>query len=89
MTPLERDPHPPINETGDEDEMDLVSAAIALCTVIFTVIVGGWFANRVHKLEDRVDELEAQQHEDWKYIRALLDFIYRNGLTPPSRENTP
>lgn len=67
--------------------MDLIASAISLVVAIFTVIVGGWFANRVHNLEDRVDELEEEKQEDWKYIRGLIDFIYRNHLIPPKKED--
>jgi len=63
-----------------------MNAGLGAALTIFTVIVGSWFAVRVHKLEDRVDVLEREQQADWEYIRGLQDYIYKNGLTPPTRE---
>ena len=46
-------------------------------------------AVRVHKLEDRVDVLEAQQYDDRTYIADLKAYIYRAGLNPPERNPNP
>lgn len=53
------------------------------------VLIVAWFAVRVHKLEDRVDVLEAQQYDDRTYISDLKAFIYRAGLIPPERNPNP
>ncbi len=53
------------------------------------VLIVSWFAVRVHKLEDRVDVLEAQQYDDRTYINDLKAFIYRAGLIPPERNPNP
>lgn len=61
---------------------DGVTALVALATLL----IGGWFANRVHKLEERVDVLEGQKFKDESYIAKLRDFIYKLGHTPPARD---
>ncbi len=57
----------------------MIEAALGLVGVLIVA----WFAVRVHKLEQRVDELEAEQQYQWKRERQLIDFIYRHRLTPP------
>ena len=63
----------------------MIEAALALVGVLIV----SWFAVRVHKLEDRVDVLEAQQYDDRTYIADLKAHIYRNGLPPPERNPNP
>lgn len=61
---------------------DAATALISLCAALITV----WFANRVHKLEDRVDVLEKEKYDDQSYIAKLRHFIYKLGHTPPDRD---
>lgn len=63
----------------------MIEAALGLVGVLIVA----WFAVRVHKLEDRVDVLEAQQYDDRTYISDLKAFIYRAGLQPPERNPNP
>ncbi len=51
-----------------------------------TLLIGGWFATRVHKLEERVDVLEDERDADRSYIAKLRNFIYKLGETPPVRD---
>lgn len=64
---------------------DPATAVVGLLTLLIT----SWFAVRVHKLEDRVDVLEGEQYDDRAYISKLKAFIYRNNLTPPTRDEEP
>ena len=61
----------------------------SFAVAIFTALLSTWFAVRVHKLEDRVDVLEAQQYDDRTYIADLKAYIYRAGLNPPERNPNP
>lgn len=63
----------------------MIEAALGLVGVLIVA----WFAVRVHKLEDRVDVLEAQQYDDRTYIADLKAYIYRAGLNPPERNPNP
>lgn len=63
----------------------MIEAALGLVGVLIVA----WFAVRVHKLEDRVDVLEAQQYDDRTYISDLKAYIYRAGLNPPERNPNP
>lgn len=51
-----------------------------------TLLITGWFAVRVHRLEDRVDVLEKEQFSDRAYIAKLRAFIYKLNLDPPLRD---
>lgn len=66
-----------------------MSDAPSLAVAIFTALLTGWFAVRVHKLETRVDDLEKEQYSDRTYISDLKAFIYRNNLKPPERNPNP
>ncbi len=66
------------------DQLD--TAILGMLVVIVGSLITGFFTTRIHKLEDRIVRLEASARDDWTYIRRLLDFIYRNGLVPPDRE---
>lgn len=61
----------------------------SLVVALFTVLLTAWFAVRVHKLETRVDQLEAEQYSDRAYISDLKAFIYRADLIPPERNPNP
>lgn len=63
--------------------MELIAASFAAVVTILAALIGGWFATRIHALEERVDELEEEQQTLWARERQLIDFIYRNGLQPP------
>lgn len=65
---------------------ELIGTALSAAVAILTLLIGGWFATRVHKLEERVDELEVEQQHQWTRERQLIDFIYRNNLIPPPPE---
>lgn len=67
--------------------MDLIALAIQVAMGILVSVLTGWFVTRLHKLEERIGELEETGRQDWKYIRGLIDFIYRNKLTPPRKED--
>lgn len=64
----------------------MIDDSLAALVAIGTILIGAWFAPRVHKLETRVDELEAAQDDDRTYIAKLRDFIYKLGHTPPDRD---
>lgn len=63
----------------------MIEAALGLVGALIVVMV----VVRVHKLEDRVDVLEAQQYDDRTYISDLKAYIYRAGLNPPERNPNP
>ena len=50
---------------------------------ILVALIGGWFGKRIFQLENRIDELEAEQHYQWGRERQLVDYIYRAGMIPP------
>lgn len=64
----------------------MIDDSLAAIVAVGTILIAAWFAPRVHKLESRVDELEAAQTDDRAYIAKLRDFIYKLGKTPPDRD---
>lgn len=63
--------------------MELLGISVSGASAVLVTLIGGWFAVRVHRLEDRVDELEEEERYLWRRNRQLIDHIYRTGGTPP------
>ncbi len=66
--------------------VEIISQATSAAVAILVMLIGSWFAVRVHKLEDRVDTLEDERDSDRSYIAKLKAFIYRLNLEPPLRD---
>ena len=75
---------------GGVHAVELMGMATNAAVAILVALIGGWFGKRIIQLEgknttleNRIDELEEEQHYQWGRERQLIDFIYRQGLVPP------